>query len=135
MWTDEYGELDDDDETMFEFANAMLNTLSVLSAFHFLATRTANTENPVTSQSASVSYFTVPLQILRAHPSTGKPGDQNAETRGDGKTSCVENCEELRAPRTVSAISAEDAIVLKKTALTLPSRGTRELDVHVQQLC
>ena len=104
MWTDEYGELDDDDETMFEFANAMLNTLSVLSAFHLA---TANTENPVTSQSASVSYFTVPLQILRAHPSTGKPGDQNAETRGDGKTSCVENCEELRAPRTHSAISAD----------------------------
>ena len=101
MWTDEYGELDDDDETMFEFANAMLNTLSVLSAFH-LATRTANTESPVTSQSASVTYITVPLQIPFS-ALTPKPGDQNAETRGDGKTSCVENCEELRAPRTVSA--------------------------------
>ena len=83
---------------MFEFANAMLNTLSVLSAFH-LATRTANTENPVTSQSASVSYFTVPLQILRAHPSTGKPGDQNAETTACTAHSLGE------AP-----ISAEDAI-------------------------
>ena len=119
----------------------MLNTLSVLSAFHLA---TANTENPVTSQSASVSYFTVPLQILRAHPSTGKPGDQNAETRGDGKTSCVENCEELRAPRTVSAISAEDAIVISDASsirvredwcADAPVRGTRELDVHVQQLC
>ena len=66
----------DDDETMFEFANAMLNTLSVLSAFH-LATRTANTENPVTSQSASQSL------ISRSHSRFRSPRSPlHRKTRG-----------------------------------------------------
>ena len=74
-----------------------------LSAFSLSLGHSEHGKPSHESVSVSQLNFTVPLQILRAHPSTGKPGDQNAETRGDGKTSCVENCEELRAPRTVSA--------------------------------
>ena len=109
MWTDEYGELDDDDETMFEFANAMLNTLSVLSAFHLAIQRTRKTQSRVSQRQSVISRSHSRFSALTPPPEN--PGTKTRKHAATGKRhvllrtvrNCVHRAQSRRfQPRTQS---------------------------------